>query len=122
MKKIVSTILVCVLLMGSLLTLASCGIIFGKYEAENLGTTLEFSGKNVTITTETEVLGTKISKTYEAEYTIDENEEGEKTITFIYSADAEQHPLYNGSKAFSQGEEDGVKYIKIGIIKFNKTT
>ena len=118
MKRIISTLLVCVLLVGSLFTLASCNIVFGKYK--NGGTTLEFSGKNVVITSEAEVLGASISKTYEAEYTIDENEEGEKTITFIYAADADQHPLLNGSKDFSQGEEDGVKYIKIGLLKYTK--
>ena len=121
MKKIVSTILVCVLLMGSLLTLASCGMIFGKYEAEKLGMTLEFSGKKVVITGETEVLGASVSKTYEAEYVIEENDEGNKTITFVYAPDADQHPLLNGTKSFSQGEEDGEKYIKIGIITFTKT-
>lgn len=118
MKKIVSTILVCVLLMGSLFALASCNMVFGKYE--NNGTTLEFSLKEVTITSETKVAGVSISKTYEAEYVIDENEEGDKTITFVYAADADQHPILNGTKNFSQGEEDGVKYIKIGILKYTK--
>ena len=35
MKKIVSTLLVCVMLVGMIFTLASCGkSLFGKYEAD----------------------------------------------------------------------------------------
>lgn len=118
MKKIVSTILVCVLLVGSLFALASCGTLSGKYQ-NNL-TTLEFSGKTVVITAQLDVLGNSILKTYEAEYTIEENEDGEKTITFVYAPDAEQYPLLVGTKSFAQGEEEGKKYVKIGILKYTK--
>ena len=117
MKKIISLMVVCVLLVGTMLTLASCGLS-GTYEAGT--TTLEFSGKKVTITEEAEVFGAKVSKTYEAEYKVEEDDDGEKTITFTYAEDDDKHLILNGEKTFSQGEEDGKKYIKIGLITYYK--
>ena len=116
MKKTVSAILVCVLLVGTMLTLASCGLS-GTYE--NGTTKITFKGKTVTIVDEVTILGATVSKTYEAEYEIVDGDEG-KTIVFTYAEGADEHLALNGEKDFSQGEEDGVKYIKIGILKYNK--
>jgi hypothetical protein len=102
-----------------MLTLASCGtFLFGTYES---GTTkATFSGKKVTVVDEVTVLGTVISKTYEAEYKISEDDEGNKTIVFTYADGADKHLVFSGEKTFSQGDEDGVKYIRIGLIKYEK--
>lgn len=120
MKKTVSAILVFVLVIGSLFTLASCNKLSGKYRNSSSGTTIEFSSKKVVITQGEGSFGINVSKTYEAEYTIDENEDGERTITFTYSEGESQHPLLKGTKSFSEGEEEGVKYVKIGILQYTK--
>ena len=83
MKRIISTLLVCVLLLGCVFTLASCGkMLSGKYEADVgvAGAKYEFSGKKVTITVQ--VLG--FEKSYEGTYKIGENDDGKETITFDF--------------------------------------
>ena len=118
MKKIISISLVCMLLLGCVLSLASCGkILFGKYSLGNdtFGTSYDFSLNKVTITYN--VLG--FSKSSEGTYKIGENEDGDAIITFTFEdEDAEK---YTGDFSFSQGEEDGVKYIKIGGVKYTKS-
>ena len=119
MKKIISAILVCVLLVGTVLTLASCsifGFVFGTYSAGT--TTAEFGLGKVTITEEAEFLGAVVTKTYECKYKIEENDDGDRTIVFTYEGDADEHLVFSGERAFSEGEEDGQKYVKIGIIKY----
>jgi hypothetical protein len=116
MKKIISTILVCVLLLGCMMSMASCGkMLSGKYEADLLAAkcTYEFAiGGKVTLTVDP-ILGS--TATFEGKY--DVNDET-KEITFVFeSEDAKE---YNGTQDFSQGEEDGVKYIKIGLVKYTK--
>ena len=120
MKKIISLVLALALLCGCAFTLASCGnMVTGTYE--NGATKAEFSMGKVVITDSVEFLGAVTSKTYEAEYKIEENDDGEKTITFTYEDGADQHLVFNGTKTFASGEEDGTKYIKIGLIKYTKT-
>ena len=117
MKKIISTVLVCVLLVSTLFVLASCGVS-GTYKKGS--TTLEFSLFNkVTITESVEVLGAVTTKTYEAKYKIEENDDG-KTITFTYEDGADEHIVCSGTRTFSEGEKDGVKYIQIGRITYEK--
>ena len=53
----------------------------------------------------------------ESKYKISENDEGKLTITFTYEVDGEEK---TESFAFSQGEEDGVKYVKLGLVKLTK--
>lgn len=122
MKKIISAVLVCVLLLGCMLTLASCGKkLSGTYTTggDLLGNTYEFSGKNVTMTVK--VAG--FSKVIEGTYEIGENDEEETVITFTFASDdnAEEAEKQSGSFAFSEGEEDGKEYIKIGGVKYTKT-
>ena len=116
MKKIISTILVCVLLLGCVMTLASCGKTFsGKYEANiavaKLTYDFKFGGK-VTLTVDP-ILGN--SSTFEGKYEINDDT---KEITFVF--EAEDAKEYNGTSDFTQGEEDGVKYIKIGLVKYTE--
>lgn len=117
MKKIISLALVCLMLTCTMLTLASCGLS-GTYKWGD--TSITFSGKKATIVVENTVLGATISKTYEAEYKITENDDGSKTITFTYADGADKHSVLNGEKSFVTGEENGTKYIRIGILTFDK--
>ncbi len=115
MKKTVSAILVCVLLLGTMLTLVSCGkMLIGKYQAKlDVGfaassTTYDF-GMFGKVTRISNNLGSE--KTVEGEYEF--IEDGAKiTLTFP----GEDPVTYD----FSSGEEDGVEYIKLGIIKYTK--
>ena len=117
MKKIISLALVCLMLTCTMLTLASCGLS-GTYKSGT--TSITFSGKKVTIVDEVTVLGTTISKTYEAEYTITEGDDDSKTITFTYADDAEKHLSLKGEKNFVEGEENGKEYVRIGLITYYK--
>lgn len=125
MKKTISTILVCVLLVGSLLTLASCevaGFVFGTYSRTDtfvvdITTTYEFSLTEVTKTTVTDnLIGSGQSTTTETmKYKVGENDEGEKIIAFTVETD-------DGSKtteySFNSGKDDGGSYIEIGGTRY----
>ena len=124
MKKIISTILICTLLLGCMLSLTSCStLLIGKYETGgDIGVaggkvTYEFTAFKYTKTTTTELLGFEKSTTEEGTFKITEDENGEFTITFTYEVDGEEK---TETASFSQGEEDGVKYVKIGLVKYNK--
>lgn len=127
MKKIVSTLLVCVLLVGTLFTLASCGsTISGTYSAETsvLGVeskvTYAFDGKNVTVSSKvTTALGSVESPTLEGTYEIGKDDDGNKTITFDYSGDEKSEGAADEGVAlsFNQGKDDKGKYIEIAGTK-----
>lgn len=121
MKKIISTLLVCVLLVGTMLTLTSCNMLMGTYEYEFLGktTTAEFTIGKVTITEEYELLGKIVTDTYECKYKIEEGDDG-KTITFTYEDGADEHSVFSGKNTFSEVEKDGKKSIQIGMVTLNK--
>ena len=120
MKKAISAVLVCVLLACTLLTLASCGkSLSGKYTAEidlivgKSSVTYEFGafGK-VTVTTNS--LGKETVQ--EGKYEL--NDAGDEiTITFENKDGEEESNSYK----FVQGEENGVKYVKIGLVKYEMT-
>ena len=114
MKKIISLALVCLMLTCTMLTLVSCGLS-GTYKCGT--TSVTFSGKKVTIVEDRILLD---PLTYEAEYTITDNGDGSKTITFVYADGADQHFTLKGEKSFAQGEENGKKYIRIGILTYDK--
>ncbi len=122
MKKIVSSVLVCVLLACTLLTLVSCGkTVSGTYKlsiTESNYEVLEFGmfGK-VTKSTTTGAFGYTNTQTVEGKYEITETGENEYSITFTW--DAEDGEEIN-TVSFSSGEEDGVKYIKLGGAKYNE--
>ena len=119
MKKIISTILVCVLLIGTMFTLASCSnILVGEYlyEAEVLGVdlgeqTYEFGFLgNVTLTVDPPIGEDKV---YEGKYKL--NDAGDE-ITFTF--ENEEAEEYSGTFKFAKGEENGVKYVKIGLVRY----
>ena len=118
MKKTISVLLVCVLLLGCVFTLASCGKkLSGKYESSlGSGAYYEFSGDEITYSRKS-LLGGNVVTT--GTYELTEDEEGNSVIVITYG-DNEDEDAKSGTFPFSEGEENGVKYIKILGIKYNK--
>lgn len=125
MKKTISTILVCVLLVGSLLSLASCevaGFVFGKYSRTDkivvdITTTYDFSLTEVTKTVTTgNLIGDGESSTSETmKYKVGKNEAGEKIISLtVQTNDGSKTTEYS----FNSGKDDGGSYIEIGGIRY----
>ena len=118
MKKTISAILVCVLLVCSVFALASCGKkLSGTYENEILGLSYEFSGSNVTITKKNVIVKDVV---IEGTYEIGENDDGDTVITITVESEEDDAEDLAGEYSFSEGEEDDAKYIKIGGIKYTK--
>lgn len=122
-KNMVRIIAVALVVCMLSVMLVSCGTaLSGTYSGEAGffglvgGTaTYDFSGKKVTLTVTTEVLGfSKTSDPIEGEYSINEKEDGSKTITFTFGEDGGDK--YNGTFAFAKG--DG--FIEISGVKFYK--
>ena len=126
MKKTISTILVCVLLVGSLLTLASCevaGFVFGTYSRTDdailveVTTTYKFGlGKvEVTVESEGQLSGNTETSTKEYKYKVTENDKGEKIIVLtLETEDGAKETKYS----FNSGNDDGGAYIEIGGIRY----
>ena len=125
MKKTISTILVCVLLVGSLLTLASCevaGFVFGTYSRTDtvivdITTTYEFSLTEVTKTVTTDnLIGSGQSTTTETiKYKVGKNDEGKKVIAFtVETNDGSRTTEYS----FNSGKDDNGSYIEIGGTRY----
>ena len=116
MKKIISTVLICVLLLGCVMSFTSCdSILMGEYELDLAVATVTYKFKltgKVTITYDPDLGDSKI---FDCEYSI--SDDGEK-ITFTSEDDEAKD--YLGTFSFSKGEEDGVDYIKIGVFKCKK--
>ena len=121
MKKTISAVLVCVLLLGCVFALTSCGkIISGTYEVkltDDIKTTYEFSMNKFTKTTTTGAFGFTKTETIEGKYEINEVEDGKFEITFIWEADGEEKAE---TVSFTEGEENSVEYIKLGGIRYDK--
>ena len=126
MKKILSVLLVCVLLVGTVFALASCAkTLSGTYSVggDALGNTYKFSGSSVEITYK--VLG--FEKTVKATYEIkeveteDEDDDKEYTITIkLNEGEDDGGQNLAGTFPFAEGEDDDGKYIWIGVIKYYK--
>lgn len=126
MKKTISTILVCVLLVGTLLSLASCemlGLVIGTYAktTEFLGvettTTYEFSGKEVTVSTVTTMGNTSTTSNKTGEYEIGENEEGQKTITLTFTNEDGEGTVT--TYTFNSGKDDNGAYIELDGTRYD---
>lgn len=117
MKKIISTILVCVLLVGSIFSLVSCDkILVGTYESDSIAGkfTYEFGVFGTVTYTADPVIGDTTVK--EGTYKIYEAGANEFKIAFTWKGeDAE-----SDSVSFITGTEGDVDYIKIAGIQFNK--
>ncbi len=113
MKKIISLLLVCVLLVGCVFTLASCGALSGEYKESITGNIVyKFSGNSFTMTIDN-IIGddTVVEGTYEVN-----EDEGKITFTTT-NEDGEKK---TSTESFVKGTEGDVEYIKIGIVKYNK--
>ena len=116
--SLIAVMMVCVL--------ASCGkTISGTYEAkvgvEGLAgytATYTFSGKKVTAVKTAEIAGFEKETTLNGTYEITENDDGELQIKISF--ETEDDDVKSGIFPFSEGEEDGVKYIKIAGIKYTE--
>ena len=112
MKKTIRILSAVMVIAMLALALVSCSkVIFGKYSNELTFTTYEFQFNKVIKTTE--IAG--FAKTVEGTYKISESSEteGDLVITFTFDDETETH-------SFSKGEENGVKYIKIGLFQYNE--
>ena len=117
MKRIISTILVCVLLLGCVMSLASCGkTLTGTYKANVLGSdvTYEFKFGGKVILTVDPLIGN--TSTYEGKYTVNNDTQ---EITFVFE-DEDAMELYGGTKDFLPVTEGDAKYVKIGGVKYTE--
>ncbi len=111
MKKSARILALVMALTMVLFVFASCGkTLSGKYSAEIAGTgsTLEFSGKNVTITYK--LLGAEIASV-KGTYEIDDDK-----ITITIDSDNDEINKLNGTFDFAE-TDDG---IKIGLVTYKK--
>ena len=118
MKKFLSVILIFVVVASAMLTLTSCAeTVSGTYVDTLKVTTLDFSGNKVTITVDN-IIGddTVIQGTYE----ITEKDNGEKEIAFKFDSSNLDTKLWETPMFFSSGEENGKKFVKIGIAKYTE--
>ena len=121
--RIVALSLIAVMMVCAL---ASCAkTISGTYEAKvgvdglaGYTATYTFSGKKVTAVKKAEIAGFEKETELKGTYEITENDDGELQITLKF--ETEDDDVKSGTFPFSEGEEDGVKYIKIAGIKYNK--
>ena len=114
MKNIVRVMAVMLVLVMAFACLASCGKkLSGEYKSDITGNVIyKFSGSKYTKTVDNIVGDDTV---VEGKYSIDE-ENGKITFTYEDSEGEEK----SNTESFSEGEEDGVKYIKIGIVKYIK--
>ncbi len=107
MKKIISASLVCLLLVGMVLVLASCGNkLSGTYEGPI--STYEFKRNGDFVRKSGAV---SVSGTYE----IEENDDGDLTITFFYGEDED-----DDKDGIPQSFEKGDDFIRISGVKYEK--
>ena len=121
MKKIVSLLLACVLLIGCALTLASCGkMLSGSYEAkieaagQSISTTYKFSGNKFDMTVKTTILGNVNTETTSGTYKITENSDATLEITF--TVEDKEGKVEENTYTLVETDE----YIKIANIQYNK--
>ena len=111
MKKIISTILVCVLLVGSLFTLASCGGLSGTYEGTILS--LTFSGSEVAIN----LKGGEAEDAIKASYEIKKEDDKEYfVLTWPEGADIPtEFKSLEGKLPYTKGNDSNKgDYIQLG--------
>ena len=120
MKRIVSALLVCVLLVSCMLTLASCGkTLSGTYKGTGIlsGTSYAFDGNKVTITVEIPLFDDLV---LDGTYEITTNDDDKDVIIFTFGDDEEDAKDYSGEFSFAEGTEGDTKFIKIGGVQYNK--
>ena len=121
MKKLLSVLLAALLLIGCIMTLASCGGLSGKYEADLVvaDVSYTFKGSNKVVVVIEPIIGDDV--VLDGTYELTEDEAGNKAITITFTDNSsEEAKQYGGTLAFSEGVEDGDRYVKIGGIKYTK--
>ena len=123
MKKTVRLLSVLLIVSMLAISLASCTTLTGTYSATldlaiyETTTTYEFGlfGKVTRTVVEKAVVGDPTTVVTEGKYEIAEDPENaeELVITLTFGDEST-------TSSFVQGEENGVKYIKIGGIQYNK--
>ena len=123
MKKLISATLSCVLLVGLVLSMASCGMMFGTYKEVITGE-IGFKFTPFTIT----LIDGDGDKIITGTYKI-EKDDGDRRIDIDFDDDDMEDlsiskrilaETYDGELNFKEYEEDGDKYIVIGISTFKK--
>ena len=115
MKKILSIMLVCVMLVGAVCTFTSCGtILIGTYENETIYTSFEFKGNKFTMTLDIPYVDADVVRSGTYKIT---GKDDEREIVFTFEEDGEEK---TETSKFSSGEKDGEKYIVIGGVTFTK--
>ena len=120
--KIAAVLLIAVMCLG---IFVACGpSVSGTYSGTTdiaglagATVTYTFSGKNVTVESTANILGFEKTSTYEGTFELVEAEDGTLQIVFTFGEDGDS---FSGTYSFTQGEENDVKYIKIGGAKYNK--
>jgi len=127
MKTTLRVIALALVALMAIALLASCSkTLSGTYASEaGLGdlagasVTYKFSGKKVTITVTTTLLGSKTTKDFEGTYEIKTAEDKTETIAFTFE-DSEAKE-YSGTFAFAEGKnDDGKATITIGLLTYTK--
>lgn len=96
--------------------LVACGGPSGTYGNDTYS--LKFSGSKVTVTAS--LLG--ISTSAEGTFKMGKDEDGNKTITFDFSKEGSSNlfEVFNGTRSYNQGKDDGGSYIEISGVKCYK--
>ena len=123
MKKIVSAVLSTVLLVGLVLSLASCGMMMGTYKGVLTGEVgFKFTPFSITLI---DGDGDKIIR---GSYEIEKDGDSRRIDIDFDDDDLEKLSVsdrilaegYDGEHLFKEYEEDGDKYIVIGVTAFKK--
>ena len=118
MKKIISVMLACMLLVACICTLASCGkTLSGEYEANLIAAevTYSFKSSGKLVVEVDPIIGNDVI--LEGTYAF--NDDGDE-ITISINSNDEDADKYSGTFSFSEGVEDGEAYIKLSGIKYSK--
>ena len=124
MKKTLSKLLVCVLLLGCIFSLAGCvtsvgpiTVVTGKYKVDILlaEVTYDFGAFGGVTVIVDPIAGDSYS--FDGKYKVD-NSTDPHEITFTFE-DSEAKE-YSGTFSFSSGKEDGVKYVEIAGVKYKQ--
>lgn len=118
MKKTISRILLCALLVSCLFVLSACApTLSGSYQADLVAVkaTYAFESNGKLTLTLDPLVGSNIS--WEGTYEINEDT---NEITITLNTDDSDANKYSGTHSFAQGEEGDTEYIKINGIQYTK--